>query len=1437
MNQRLRRALPDLLIVAVLLAVPLLFFFPQTLGGRTLLPADNLFQWEPFKALADEYNVGAPHNALLSDLLIENAAWKDFVKEQVAAGQLPLWQPYILAGTPFLAAGQSSALYPFTLLFLILPTWLAFGWFTVSQLWLAGVNMYLFARVLGQRKPAALIAALAYQLSGFMMVSVVFPMIIATAAWLPFILAMAELIIREGRALGSKPATIPWIALGAVGLGMAALAGHVEALYFTLLVLGFYTLWRLIAGIIATRAEPDLRGRIVRRVGALAVMVFLGLALGGAQLIPGYELASRSFREGAAPLDDVLKWAYPKRHIVAFAMPNFYGSPAHHAYFDVFQWRMVPVTQNAAGTPIQHTFWGIKNYVEGGAYLGILPVALAIIAVLHWIVARTMRPPDVGERKILPAKHAGAEAPGRPYRLIFAVLSLLSLSFIFGTRTYALLYYGLPFINQSHSPFRWVWPLTLSVAVLAGFGAELVQDLFQPAGGTLLGVRTSQAHRQIIQWTGRVVLMLGGLIVLGVVVSRLFFGPLEATFDRIWRGLALAPDAFADVRAFYSYEAINALFLAAMLLLTGAALWAAVRDFRIRRLGWRPIWKPLAVLTVILDLALSIYGFHPAADPALLNVTPPALAVLQAQTIQGRSASTPPADWSPYLWRYAIYEELEVGQPAPDTLNSNTGWLYGLREIGGYDSLIPAQYAEYMAAIQPQTDLPYNRIAPLYSAYPGAYDSPLIDLLNVRYLISETPLPDANPVKWRLAYEDEAVLIYENRGAAYPAFTLPQYSAVLYPPGRFASAAADYDPRINVLVETPGIEEIEEAPGIRGVARPAAITSYRPNELWIDVQAEEPVWLIVAESYYPGWRAWVRPFGESDASEQEVEIALVDGNFRGVMLEPGAWTVRMKFSPDPVKIGAFASFMAGMLVVFLIGVWLWRYAYREDPGESSTVKVIAKNSFAPIMLNLFNRGIQFAFAAIMLRILGPAASGDYYFAIAIWGWFDILTNFGLNTLLTREVARDPEHANRYLVNTSLMRFVLALLGVLALAALIGLYQLVLVPVFGVDALTRDVVLVLWLLYAGLFFSTQSYGLSALFYAFQKAEIPAAITTVSAMLSAILGVLALILGWGIVGLALVSIAVSGVTLILLYALFARLFFRPRWEIDPALRRAARSESFPLMLNHLLATLGFRIDVVLLRPLRGATVVGWYSTAYKWVDAMNIIPSFFTQALFPVMSRQAAEDRPGLLRSYILSIKLLSLISLPVAVIIILLARLLIGLLGGAEFLPHGAIALQLFVLSIPIGWINSVTNYVVIATDHQRALMWTFVVQLIFNVAANLIFIPLAAYGYEAAAIITSFSELLLLVLFYGVLRRALGRIPWIAALWRIVAAALIMAGAAAALAQVHVLLAAVGSLAVYLLAIALLRPFSDAEMAGLAPLLPSRLRARLRKIEAAPGEV
>jgi O-antigen/teichoic acid export membrane protein len=254
-----------------------------------------------------------------------------------------------------------------------------------------------------------------------------------------------------------------------------------------------------------------------------------------------------------------------------------------------------------------------------------------------------------------------------------------------------------------------------------------------------------------------------------------------------------------------------------------------------------------------------------------------------------------------------------------------------------------------------------------------------------------------------------------------------------------------------------------------------------------------------------------------------------------------------------------------------------------------------------------------------------------------------------------------------------------------------------------------------------------------------------------------------------------------------------------------------ESFPLMLNHLMATLFFRVDIVLLEGLKNNTVVGWYSWAYKGLDALNVIPSFFTFAIFPVMSRQAREDRRALSATYHLAIKLLVVVALPAALTMTMLARLFITVLGGSAFLPDSAIALQLVVWSIPIGWINSVTNYVLIAVDQQRFLTRAFVLGLGFNLVANLFFIP--EYSYRAAAIITILSELVLLISFYVGIRRYLAPVPWLSLLWRPGLAGGAMVGVGLGLWRFNGALALVAALGVYAASVLILGVFDRRDRA------------------------
>jgi O-antigen/teichoic acid export membrane protein len=325
---------------------------------------------------------------------------------------------------------------------------------------------------------------------------------------------------------------------------------------------------------------------------------------------------------------------------------------------------------------------------------------------------------------------------------------------------------------------------------------------------------------------------------------------------------------------------------------------------------------------------------------------------------------------------------------------------------------------------------------------------------------------------------------------------------------------------------------------------------------------------------------------------------------------------------------------------------------------------------------------------------------------------------------------------------------------------------------GLFQLTTETAITIVLLALAQIPSSLSTGITAMFYAYEKAEYPAALSVVTVLLKVLLGVPALLAGWGIIGLGAVSLLVNCITFVVLYVLMVRLIIKPRYESDPTLRRGMLRESFPLMLNHLLATLFFKVDVPMLQAMQGPTVVGWYSTAYKWLDALNIIPAYSTMALFPVMSRQAVEDKDALMRSTRFAIKFLVLIALPIAVMTTFLAPFLVLVLGGQSYLPHAAIALQIMIWSIPFGWINSIVNYILIALGQQSKLTRAFVVGLSFNIIANLILIP--RFSYVGAAAVTIMSELVEGLVFMIYLERSLGSIRWLHLLWRLFTAAGVM---------------------------------------------------------------
>lgn len=423
-----------MLCFAVLAA---LFLWPVTLGGRVLLPGTFLAHFLPWASQAPALEREPAWNPLLWDALAQYYPWRWFLRENLLAGRLPLWNPYAFGGMPFLANGQSAVYYPFNLLgFALLPFERAFGWLAWLHLTLAGFFTWGFLRALGLRAEAALVGGGAFAFCGFMVTWLELPPLVQTATWLPAVLWGLERAFqgRMGGLLG-----------GGAALGLAALAGHLQIFAYIALAALAYGLFRLGGLPLAWRWKAT----------ALLGVGLIGGLLGAAQVLPSLELMRWSHRH-AQPTEEGYR-AYLARSLsplywVTFFLPDFFGHPTRGDYW-------------GPGHP-EHPLVSPGDYTEFNGYLGLMPLWL-----LAWGIASRRR----------------REAT------FFGLFALAALSLAFGAALNRWLYFHVPGFASAGGPCRMVLLYLFSASVLAALGAEEWVErgwgrVGRWAGGAILGL-------------------------------------------------------------------------------------------------------------------------------------------------------------------------------------------------------------------------------------------------------------------------------------------------------------------------------------------------------------------------------------------------------------------------------------------------------------------------------------------------------------------------------------------------------------------------------------------------------------------------------------------------------------------------------------------------------------------------------------------------------------------------------------------------------------------------------------------------------------------------------------------------------------------------------------------------------------------------------------
>lgn len=763
-----------------LAAAMVIWLWPSILGGKVLLPLDILSHNPPF-ALAEAEPI---HNELIGDMLFENYTWKFFQRESLGQGQLPLWNPYSFCGHPIYTTGQTSTFYPFNAIFWVVPLPYAYIVHTCAHLLLGGLFMYLFLRRIGIGSFGASVAGVAFAMSGFFAVRFIWPMLLGSAIWLPLMLLWVEVMVeprRHGRHLVSG------IASGAVLFALPILSGFFEIAFYSFAACGLYALWR--------SAQVSRRDGTLRSGGAIllktAVVAGLASVLAAPQLLPFFEVMKLNVRAGELTYEGALSAALRPEEALTLLVPDALGNPADHARFDLARRDWQPIE---AKNGQDFFYFGPKNYVCTGYYLGLLPFSLAMLSLIAW-----------GRR-----------------RWYFWILLVLSAALAFGSPLYRLFFDFVPGADQVRTPFRWMFLASFAVAVLAGIGAD---DWYSRAG------RPSPRLYRVSAWFKMI-----GAIVLVAVVAGLLFKPEPAyrAAESIIAAYPRAADIFKEPAHLAGLLWTNAMRfvafagMAVVLLCLGyLRAWG--------RAGAATLAAAVLALTAF-DLGQATYRFNTHADPAILDQCPPLVKHIQDDVTRGE-----PFRIGRFTWRKPFH--------------SNLPTLYGITDYGGYDSIILTNFARFMQAIEPQKLLPYNIV--MNFEQKSSLDSPLLRLLGIRYMLSDKPIahPDwervdvpGNVVLNRLRQDRELPR----------AFMVPRTQWALDLPHALDSLrGASLDPRHTAVVEGTPTQVAALVDPHATQAGQAAIDSYTPLAVRVHTSAETRQLLVLGDMAYPGWRTYV----------------------------------------------------------------------------------------------------------------------------------------------------------------------------------------------------------------------------------------------------------------------------------------------------------------------------------------------------------------------------------------------------------------------------------------------------------------------------------------------------------------------------------------------------------------------------------------------------
>lgn len=400
--------------------------------------------------------------------------------------------------------------------------------------------------------------------------------------------------------------------------------------------------------------------------------------------------------------------------------------------------------------------------------------------------------------------------------------------------------------------------------------------------------------------------------------------------------------------------------------------------------------------------------------------------------------------------------------------------------------------------------------------------------------------------------------------------------------------------------------------------------------------------------------------------------------------------------------------------------------------DKEIAKSILKNTAVLMSSQVVTWSMSFILLLFLPRYLGAVDYGRLYVASSIMTIFLLFIDFGGRYSISKEVARNRDLVGEIAVNAIGIRIIFWILSfvVLIIFVLLTNYhplEKTLIIIYGISMLWEGIRKVLWSCFQG----------------FEKMRFPTIGNIVEQVFITITAVIALLLGANFLIIGIIY-TIGYLTNFLILVKYSPLIIKetPKFKFSKSL--ALVKKGIPYFFWSIFGIIYYRVDAIMLSFMTPESVVGAYGAAYRFFDILMFIPSIFSIAVFPILSR-IYKDQANLAATTTKSIDFIIIAGIPVSVLILVFTPDIISLFYGLQQYSSSVILLKIFAIGVILVYVDMILGTAILASDKLKE--WTLVAlgAVFVNIGLNYIMIPFTQQNYNnggiGAAIATLVTEL------------------------------------------------------------------------------------------------